>query len=284
MNVVRIEDGRDARLADYAGVRDPALLRQRGLLIAEGRFVVRRLLGAPHIRTRSLLVNDAALNGLQDVLGRIDAPCCDVYVASPDVITTATGFDMHRGCLALAERPVALPLDTALETSHLVAVLERVVDPDNVGAVFRAAEAFGVDALLLSPGCCDPFYRKAIRTSSGAALVVPSSAAVPWPDALDRLRAAGFVIAATTPDETAMDIGTFTGTASARGRIAVLLGTEGHGVTADALARADIRLRIPMSGALDSLNVAMAAGIVLHRLHDVRRPRPVSPSRASSSC
>ena len=282
MNVISIDDGRDARLADYAGVREPALLVRRGLLIAEGRFVVRRLLDTGRIRVRSLLVNEAALTGLQDVLERVD-PSCDVYVASPDVITAATGFNMHRGCLAVAERPDEVPLETLLATSHFVAVLERVVDPDNVGAVFRGAEAFGVDALLLSPGCGDPFYRKAIRTSSGAALVVPSVAAAPWPDALDRLRAAGFVIAATTPDDAAMDIGAFVGSAAAGGRIAVLLGTEGHGLTAEALARADVRLRIPMSGALDSLNIAMAAGIVLHRLHDVRSRRSLSPSRASSS-
>jgi tRNA G18 (ribose-2'-O)-methylase SpoU len=272
MHVIRIEDGGDPRLADYAGVREPALLRQRGLLIAEGRFVVRRLLDSARISVRSLLVNDAALKALAD-LPEGAAMSGDVYVASPDVITAATGFTMHRGCLALAERPAGLTVDSVLAPSRLVVVLERVVDADNVGSVFRSAEAFGVDAVLLSPGCCDPFYRKAIRTSSGAALVVPFAAAVPWPGALDRLRALGFVIAATTPDDGAVDIGAFVGTIDARGRVAVLLGTEGHGLTAEALARADVSLRIPMSGALDSLNIATAAGIVLHRLHEVRRAR-----------
>jgi tRNA G18 (ribose-2'-O)-methylase SpoU len=151
-----------------------------------------------------------------------------------------------------------------------VVVLERIVDADNVGSVFRSAEAFGVDAVLLSPGCCDPFYRKAFRTSSGSAMMVPSASAAPWPDALDRLRADGFVIAATTPQGAAMDIGIFAATALARGRLAVLLGTEGHGLTEEALACADVRVRVPMSGALDSLNVATAAGIVLHRLHEAR--------------
>lgn len=282
MNLIRIDDGRDVRLADYAGVREPALLRQRGLLIAEGRFVVRRLFDAPHIRVRSLLVNEAALTGLQDVFERADASCV-VYVASPDVITTATGFNMHRGCLALAERPVDVSLTHVLTTGHLIAVLERVVDPDNVGSVFRSAEAFGVEALLLSPGCCDPFYRKAIRTSSGAAFGVPSIAATPWPEALDRLRDAGFVVAATTPDDTAIDVGAFAGSARARGRIAVLFGTEGQGLTAEALDRADVRLRIPMSGTLDSLNVGVAAGIVLHRLHEARASSAISPSLPSSS-
>jgi tRNA G18 (ribose-2'-O)-methylase SpoU len=271
MPVIKIEDGHDPRLADYAGVREPTRLRQGGLIIAEGRFIVRRLLDAGRIRVRSLLLNDAALHGLGDLVERADTTS-DVYVASPEVITTATGFNMHRGCLALAERPAELSLEAVLPASQLVAVLERAVDADNVGSLFRSAEAFGVDAVLLSPGCCDPFYRKAIRTSSGAALVVPWAAAAPWPAALDRLRAAGFVIAATMPDG-GTDIGTFVGTAAARGRLAVLLGTEGHGLTEEALARADIRLRIPMSGALDSLNLATAAGIVLHRLHDVRHPR-----------
>lgn len=272
MRIIRIEDGHDARLADYAGVREPALLRNRRLLIAEGRFVVRRLWDSRRIMWRSLLLNDAALEGLRDVLEGADASV-DVFVASPEVITAATGFNMHHGCLAVAERPAERSMEDVISSRRLVAILERVVDADNVGSVFRSAEAFGVEAILLSPGCCDPFYRKAIRTSSGAALVVPFAGASPWPDVLDHLRAQGFIIAATTPDDEATDIGAFVGTAAARGRIAVLFGTEGHGLTPDAIARADIRLRIPMTGALDSLNIATTAGIALHRLHEVRHPR-----------
>ena len=165
---------------------------------------------------------------------------------------------------------VNIPLQTILESTAFVAVLERVVDADNVGSVFRSAEAFGVDAVLLSPGCCDPFYRKALRTSSGAALVVPCATAVPWPDTLDALRTAGFVVLAMTPHVHATDIGEFVATTAAAGRIAVLLGTEGQGLTDEALAHADVRIRIPMSGTLDSLNIATAAGIALHRLHEVR--------------
>ncbi len=268
MPAVTITDPQDPRLSDYAGVREPSRLPPRGLLIAEGRFVVRRLLESGRIRVRSLLLNGAAWKALADLIERT-APACDVYIASADVMTAATGFNMHRGCLAVAERPAALSFDAALSSSRFVVVLEGIVDPDNMGSVFRNAEAFGVDAVLLSPGCCDPFYRKAIRTSSGAALVVPHAAA-PWPEALDRLRAEGFAIAATTPSEGAMAIGTFVETPAARGRVAVLIGTEGHGLTAEALARADICVRIPMSGALDSLNLATATGIVLHRLHDAR--------------
>lgn len=269
MPIIRIDDGNDPRLADYAGVREPARLREGGLLIAEGRFVVRRLLDAKQIRVRSLLLNDAAAAAFADSIDRADASL-DVYVASPDVIATATGFHLHRGCLALAERSGALSFDDVLASSRHVVVLERVVDPDNVGSVFRSAEAFGVDAVLLSPGCGDPFYRKSIRTSSGATLMVPHADAGPWPDALDRLRAAGFAIVATTPASDAMAIGTFVETSAARGRVAALLGTEGEGLTAEALVRSDVRVRIPMTGALDSINIATAAGIVLHRLHDVR--------------
>ena len=269
LTAIRIEDGRDARLAHYAGVRDPAHLRDHGLLIVEGRFVVRRALASHRIRVQSLLVNDAALNGLAEDIDRAAAPP-DVFVASPEVITTATGFNMHRGCLALAERPVDVTMPQALADSRLIVVLERVVDPDNVGSVFRGAEAFGVDAVLLSPGCADPFYRKAIRTSSGAALVVPFAMASPWPESLDEVRAAGFMVAALTLEPGATPIGAFAGTDSARGRVAVLLGSEGHGLTDAALARADVRLRIPMTGALDSLNIATAAGVALHRLHEVR--------------
>jgi tRNA G18 (ribose-2'-O)-methylase SpoU len=266
---IRVEDGRDPRLADYAGVRDPALLVTRGLLIAEGRFVVRRLLQSRRIVCRSLLLNEAAFNAFEDVMPSLPADV-DVFVATPDAITAATGFNMHRGCLALAERPASTPMDVLLTTARVVVVLERVVDPDNIGAVFRCAEAFGADAVLVSAGCADPFYRKAIRTSSGAALVVPFASAEPWPDVLDTLRAAGFIVVATTPDVSAVEIGEFVGSPRVRERIAVVLGTEGKGLTPAALARADVRVRIPMAGALDSLNVGTTAGIVLHRIKDAQ--------------
>jgi tRNA G18 (ribose-2'-O)-methylase SpoU len=270
MQVVRIEDARDPRIADYAGVREPRLLRDRGLLMAEGRFVVRRLLQSRRVAFRSFLLNEAAFGALRDVL---DAEAGDsaIYVASPDVIMGATGFDMHRGCLALADRPPDVPLDAALAASTRIVVLERVVDPDNVGSVFRNAEAFGAGAVLLSPGCADPLYRKALRTSSGAALMVPFASADPWPDALARVRAEGFLIVAMTPAEPATDIGEFIATPAARGRLAVLFGSEGDGLTAAALARADVRLRIPIGRGVDSLNIATAAGIVLQRLHEANR-------------
>lgn len=276
VRAVRIDDIHDARLAPYAGVGQPESLRDRGLVLVEGRFVVRRLISSRRVRFASLLLNDAALRALEDVLDRADEGT-EVYVAEPAVIQAVTSFDIHRGCLAVAERPASASMEALLSSAAFVVVLERVADTDNVGVVFRNAEAFGADAVLLSPGCGDSFYRKAIRTSSGATLTVPSVTAAPWPQALHELRAAGFVIVALTPDHNAMTIGEFVGTAAARGRVAVLLGTEGHGLTDGTLAAADVRVRIPMhaprehgTGVLDSLNIATAAGIALHRLHEAR--------------
>jgi tRNA G18 (ribose-2'-O)-methylase SpoU len=269
MRCFRVDAPGDTRLAPYAGVAAPERLRADGLLIAEGRFVVRRLLDAHRGRVRSLLLNDAAFTALADVLaGQDDA--FEVYVAPAAVIEGVAGFHLHHGCLALADRPEPLAPDRLLRTSTLVVVLERVSDADNVGGVFRSGEAFGVDAVLVSPGSADPFYRKAIRTSSGAGFLLPWAHATPWPDVLDDLRAAGFAIVALTPDREATPLGEFAATTTALGRVAVLAGTEGQGLTVEALARADVRVRIPMSGALDSLNVATAVSIALQRFHEVR--------------
>jgi tRNA G18 (ribose-2'-O)-methylase SpoU len=272
---IRIDDARDARVAAYGGVREPGRLLDCGLLIAEGRFVVRRLLADRRVRFRSLLLNEAAHRALADALEQ-DAPHVDVYVTTPAVIAGVTGFHIHRGCLALADRPDEVPLETALAMSDRVVVLERVVDPDNVGSVFRNAEAFGAGAVLLSPGCADPLYRKALRTSSGAALLVPFAAADPWPAALEAIGRAGFLIVAMTPDAPAQDLGEFVATPAAAGRVALLFGTEGAGLTADAIAHADVRLRIPISRTLDSLNIATAAGIALHRFEEASRLAPLA--------
>lgn len=284
MNILAIDSGDDPRLADYIGVRDPARLTERGLLCAEGRFVVRRLLEHQRIVFKSLLLNQAAFDSLHADIERY-APQADVFLIASSSFVAATGFTIHRGCLALAERPAAMAMPAVTSSSRFVVALERVVDADNVGSIFRNAEAFGVEAVVLSPGCCDPFYRKAIRTSSGATCVVPHASAESWAHSLDELRAAGFILAATTPEPDAVPIAEFANSTQARGRIAVLFGTEGHGLSEETLALADVRVRIPMSGAtfgcgssraeqcrgaLDSLNVATAAGIVLQRISEAR--------------
>lgn len=277
MPLIHLDDPADPRLRDFAGVRNPAALKARGLLVAEGRFVVGRLVERGWPRVRALLMNDAAWRSMAGALDRLSADV-EVFLAPPSIIEGITGFNLHRGCLAVAERPALRSMDALVASSGLVVLAERVLDADNVGSIFRNAEAFGADAVLLSPGCCDPWYRKAVRTSSGASLVVPFAEAAPWPEALGRLRAAGFTVVATTPAAESVSVGAFVASDRARGRLAVLVGTEGGGLSAEALALADVCIRIPMAGAVDSLNVATAVGITLQRLHEVRQ----MPARASA--
>ena len=173
-----------------------------------------------------------------------------------------TGFNMHRGCLALAERPPEVSLSAGmLESANRVLVMEGVNNPDNIGGLFRSAAAFGVDLVVLGPDCGDPLYRKAIRTSMAAALQVPFVSAGEWPGALTLLRSQGLRVVALTPAADARPLGDLP---RDQRRIAVVAGAEGSGLTPDALAAADERVRIPTTEHVDSLNVAVAVAIVLH--------------------
>ncbi|MGE0041589.1 MAG: TrmH family RNA methyltransferase [Vicinamibacterales bacterium] len=256
----------DPRIADYHLVAAPGELMARGLFVVEGRLVLPRLLEAPGLRARSVLVTPAAAASLGALLAAAPAP---VYIASREVMSRVAGFDIHRGCLALAERPAPAPLDALpLQRLRRVLVLEGVSNPDNIGGIFRSAAAFDVDGVVLGPGCGDPLYRKAIRTSMGATLGVPFVDAGAWPGALGRLRAAGLALVALTPAGAdplpALQPG---------GRVALVVGAEGPGLTPAALAEADHRVRIPTSGRVDSLNVATAAAIALYAL-SAREGRP----------
>jgi tRNA G18 (ribose-2'-O)-methylase SpoU len=249
----------DPRLDDYRNVPDAEMLRARGLFIAEGRHVVRRLL-ASRFRTCSVLLTPAACASLGDVVDHAhDLP---VYVASQDTMNGIAGFDIHRGCLAVGERPAARAWEEITVGAPLVVVLERVSNADNVGAIFRNAAAFGAGAVLLGPGCADPLYRKAIRTSMGAALGVPFAWMPDWPADLIRLGASGFTLLALTPTHDARPLrGSDT-----TGPVALIVGHEGDGLSAEALAAANVRVQIPMTAGVDSLNVATAAAIALHEL------------------
>jgi tRNA G18 (ribose-2'-O)-methylase SpoU len=195
--VIHVADLSDPRVADYRNVPDPELLRARGVFVAEGRHVVRRLLASPRFRTRSLLLTESALASLADLTQRVgDLP---VFVVSQDAMNAIAGFNIHRGCLAIGERPAPLVWTDLVDDARLVLVLERIANADNVGGIFRNAAAFGADAVLLGPACTDPLYRKAIRTSMGAALRVPFAAIEEWPTDLARLRSSGFRILALTP-------------------------------------------------------------------------------------
>ena len=205
MEPIRIETADDPRVADFGDVPDPVLVRQRGLFVAEGRFVVRRLLSNPRYVLRALLVTDTAFGALSDELSAAHRHT-PVYVTSRSVIRQIGGYDFHQGCLGLAERPQPVDVRELLSSVPLMKptlILEQVGNPDNIGAIFRNAAALGAAAVLLSPGCVDPLHRKAIRTSIGATLHVPYVVVHDWPGGLAQARERGYHLVALTPDATA---------------------------------------------------------------------------------
>jgi tRNA G18 (ribose-2'-O)-methylase SpoU len=243
-------------------VGDPAALERAGLFVAEGRLIVERLLLDGRFRAHSVAVTPAAATALASVFAqRSDVP---VHVCDPKQLQAITGFDFHRGCLALAWRtPARVTLDSFLLAERLLA-LEGVGNPDNVGGLFRTAFALGVQGVLLNSSTADPLYRKAIRTSMGATLRLPFVRLDAWADDLQRLRSRGFRIIALTPNPEATDLGDLT--VSDDDRAIIVVGSEGNGLTHGALAQSDVQVRISIDPRADSLNVVVAAGIVLHAL------------------
>ncbi len=228
-----------------------------GLFIAEGELVLGRALQAGY-RPRSLLVDAKRVDQLPDA----DAP---LYAATQDVLRATTGFHVHRGILAsFHRRPLPSAADV-LAAATRVAVLEDVNNHTNLGAVFRGAAALGMDAVLLSPSCADPLYRRSVRVSMGEVFAVPYARLAPWPAALAEVRAAGFGLLALTPAEDALPIQRLS--AAARRRPALLLGAEGPGLSRAALAASDQRVVIPMRNGVDSLNVAAAAAVAFWELN-----------------
>ncbi len=238
----------------------------RGLVIAEGVVVVERLF-ASRYPVRALLGVERRLTELE----RLTVPPAPVpfYVATADVMARVVGFHLNRGVLATADRPEPPELERLLATSGSLAVLEGIGDHENLGALFRNAAALGVDAVILGPGCADPLYRRAVRVSMGNVFRVPFlTAAGSITDLLDRIRAAGFVVAALTPGPEAVPLPQVK---PAGPRLAVLLGSEGPGLSTEALTAADLAVRIPMSAGVDSLNVATAAAVAFAGLLDPQR-------------
>jgi tRNA G18 (ribose-2'-O)-methylase SpoU len=260
--VIQVATLDDPRVRDYRATARPDLLRAAGLFVAEGRLVVQRLLDASRFSLRSVLVTHAALERLRPFL-ETHASAVPIYVIDQDHMNEIVGFNIHRGCLALAERPGPQVLgDIALSAMKRIVVLEGVSNPDNVGGLFRNAAAFGVDLVLLGPDCADPLYRKAIRTSMGSSLLVPFATAEPWPDAIHQLKAAAFQTVALTPaPETVL----LHQVAFAQ-RVGLVVGAEGEGLSPAVLAACDARVRIAITSRIDSLNVATAAAIALHHL------------------
>ena len=257
-----IADPDDERLGDYRALTDLELRirweQPHGLFIAEGELVLRRALRAGY-RARSYLVDAKRVDQLGDLDD--DAP---VYAATPEVLERATGFHVHRGVLASFHR---LPLRTAEEVlgpARRVAILEDVNNHTNIGAVFRGAAALGIDAVLLSPSCADPLYRRSVRVSMGEVIALPYARLEPWPDGLARVREAGFTVLALTPAEGALPMQRLE--PHQRVRTALLLGAEGPGLSGNALAASDVPVRIPMRRGVDSLNVAAAAAVAFWEL------------------
>jgi tRNA G18 (ribose-2'-O)-methylase SpoU len=260
-DLVEIDDPDDPRLADYRDLRDVELRKhleaEHGLFLAEGEKVVRRAVesGFP---ARSFLMAPRWLAGLSDVLGSSDAPC---YVMSEALAEQVTGFHVHRGALASLQRVPLPPVADVLAGARTVVVLEDIVDHTNVGAIFRSAAALGVDAVLLAPRCADPLYRRSVKVAMGAVFTVPWTRLDSWYDALPAVSAAGFTTVALTLADDATDIEQ---AVAGLGRVALVLGTEGHGLSPRWERTADRRAVIPMAEGIDSLNVAAATAVACY--------------------
>jgi tRNA G18 (ribose-2'-O)-methylase SpoU len=255
-----IDRAGDPRLAPYADVGSHARLRERGLFVAEGRTVLRRLVEAGRFAIESVALSPAAHADLGDLIPQLS---CAVYVCAPEILEAVTGFDFHRGCVALAKRPAEVASVARFAAATRVLAVEGVGNPDNIGGLFRVAQAFGVDGIVIAPSTADPFYRKAIRTSMGAVLHVPFVRAAAWPESIGDLQERGFRVAALTPQGTARDIVAFARDLPADARVVLLVGAEGPGLTSAALSVSTDLVRIPIDAAVDSLNVTVAAGIAL---------------------
>jgi tRNA G18 (ribose-2'-O)-methylase SpoU len=264
-----VTDVTDPRLADYARLTDMELRTHlesaQGLFIAEGTKVISRAVAAGY-PVRSILLAERRLADLE-ALPATGAP---VYVVSDETAERLTGYRVHRGALASLHRKPLPATGTLAATVQKVIVLEDLVDHANVGAIFRCAAALGVDAIFLSPRCADPLYRRSVKVSMGAVFAIPYARMTGWYDGLAGLRKAGFRLLALTPDPTAVPLTAAAGERTAP-RIALMLGTEGDGLSSRWLHEADQAVRIPMhAGALaagvDSLNVVAAAAIACHVL------------------
>lgn len=264
--IVAVEDPADERVGDFVLLTDPDLRRRRSrpdggdgsFFIAEGELVIRQLLRSRY-QVRSLLLTPPRLASLEAELDGLDVP---VFVAGQGVVNAISGFHLHRGALAAAERGEPAEASQVAAAADLLVVAEGVNDHENLGALFRNAAAFGAGGVLLDPTSADPLYRRSVRVSMGQVLRVPFARLHGWPESLAGLRRSGLEVLALTPAADAVDIAQL----RRRRRQALVVGAEGPGLSAGALATADLRVRIPMAPGVDSLNVATAAAVALHHL------------------
>lgn len=263
MPVIAVSDPADPRLADYRDLTDVALRRvlepERGLYMAEGAKVIVRAVAAGH-RPRSVLVSERWL----DSVAALVEPDVPVYLGPAELLESVTGYQVHRGALAAMERPVLPALEELARDARRLVVLEGIVDHTNVGAIFRSAAGIGADAVVVSPTCADPLYRRSVKVSMGTVFQVPWTRAESWPGALDVLRGLGFQVAGLALRDDAEPLDEFAATAGER--VALVMGTEGDGLTREALAHVDHAVVIPMHGGVDSLNVAAASAVAMWEL------------------
>ncbi|WP_348787832.1 RNA methyltransferase [Leifsonia sp. NPDC080035] len=265
MHIQRITDLDADGLADYSRLTDVALRRvtepEGGLYIAESTKVITRALRAGHI-PRSVLLQEQWLPDIEPLLAGF--PDVTVFVGDAATLERLTGYHLHRGALAAMHRPALPDPAELLRDARRVVVLEDIVDHTNVGAIFRSVAGLGADAVLVSPRCADPLYRRSVRVSMGTVLQVPWTRIPEWRDAAPLLHDAGFDIAALALADDAVSLDDYA--ADPPERVAMVLGSEGDGLSRSALAAADTVVTIPMLHGVDSLNVASASAVALWAL------------------
>lgn len=266
-SVVHITDLSHNGLQDYVGLTDVALRKvsepERGLYIAESSKVIQRAIHAGHV-PRSVLLQEQWLEDIEPLVSSFDD--CVIYVGSSELLQALTGFEMHRGALASMHRPELPSLSDLLGDAKRVVVLEDIVDHTNVGAIFRAVAGLGADAVLITPRCADPLYRRSVRVSMGTVLQVPWTRLPEWPEARNLLHEAGFHVAAMALADDAVSLRHFA--LNQPEKIALVFGSEGDGLSYQALEACDTVVTIPMLHGVDSLNVASASAVALYALTD----------------
>lgn len=265
MRIIPVTDLALPGLSDYSKLTDVALRRvlepEGGLYIAESPKVIARALAAGH-QPRSLLLQEQWLDSVVPLLG--DWPDVPVFVGEPGLLEQLTGFNLHRGALAAMHRPPLVPVPEIIRDARRIVILEDIVDHTNVGAIFRSVAGLGADAVLITPRCADPLYRRSVRVSMGTVLQVPWTRLPEWGEAAPLLHAAGFHLAALALADDAVSLDEFA--RQPPERLAIVLGAEGDGLSTQALRTADTVVTIPMLHGVDSLNVASASAVALYAL------------------
>ncbi|WP_111719956.1 RNA methyltransferase [Homoserinimonas sp. OAct 916] len=269
MRVITVTDRDQPEISDYSRLTDVALRRvsepEGGLYIAESPKVIGRALAAGH-RPRSVLVLERWLPRMAELFR--DYPEITVFTGEPELLESLTGFNLHRGALAAMHRPPLAPVAELVRDASTIVVLEDVVDHTNVGAIFRSVAGLGADAVLISPRCADPLYRRSVRVSMGTVFQVPWTRMEEWDEALPALKQAGFHLAALALSDDAVSLADFA--ANRPEKVALVMGTEGDGLSSRALAAADTEVMIPMLHGVNSLNVAAASAVALWALENAR--------------